>query len=112
MANFSPHANMRTHVVVVNAKNVVLTANKWRMKTYYRHSGWPGGIKSATAAELREKKPTEILRHAVHGMLPKNRLGEATMKRLRIFAGPEHRHKAQQPRPLDLMDPGSKREEA
>jgi len=102
LPNYTPHLDMKTHVVVVNAAQVKLTGNKWRDKTYYRHTGWPGGIRSATAEELQTKKPGQILRFAVQGMLAKNRLGRATMKRLRIFAGPEHQHKAQKPEPIDL----------
>ncbi len=102
LANFTPHVNMGTHVIVVNAGDIKLTGNKLSEKTYYRYTGWPGGIRSATAEEMQEKKPGEILRIAVKGMLPKNRLGRATMKRLRIFAGPEHTHQAQKPESLDL----------
>lgn len=100
MPNYTPHANMRTHVIVVNADKVVLTGDKWVEKKYYRHSNWVGGLREASARELREKKPTELLRIAVWGMLPKNRLGRATMSRLRLYASPEHPHAAQQPQPL------------
>ncbi len=99
---FTPHANMHTHVVVINAEKVRFSGNKLLEKKYYRHTNWPGGIKDATAKELLEKKPTEVLRHAVWGMLPKNRLGHATMKRLRLFAGPEHTHSAQKPEAIEL----------
>lgn len=99
---FAPHVNMRNHVVVVNADKVRFTGNKLADKKYYRHSGWIGGIKETSAEQMMAKKPTEVLRHAVWGMLPKNRLGHATMKRLRLFAGPDHHHQAQQPKPLDL----------
>jgi large subunit ribosomal protein L13 len=102
LPNFTPHVNMGTHVIVLNAGEVKLTGNKWSEKTYYRHTGWPGGIRSATAEEMQAKKPGEILRIAVKGMLPKNRLGSATLTRLRIFAGPEHNHQAQKPESLDL----------
>ena len=100
MTNFSPHVNMKTHVIVVNAEKVHLTGRKWDQKIYYRHSGWRGGLKSRTALELNKRKPGELVRVAVKGMLPKNRLGRATMKRLRIFAGEAHHHDAQKPVPL------------
>lgn len=99
---FTPHANMRNHVVVINADKVRLTGNKWADKTYYRHTGYIGGIKEITAEKLMIKKPTEMLRKAVWGMLPKNRLGHATMKRLRLFAGDDHCHSAQHPVVIDL----------
>ncbi|MFW6303695.1 MAG: 50S ribosomal protein L13 [Candidatus Sumerlaeota bacterium] len=100
---FSPHVNMRNHVVVINAEKVRFSGNKMNEKKYYRHSNWPGGIQEATPKQLLKQKPTEILRHAVWGMLPKNRLGRATMKRLRLFVGPEHHHAAQRPEPLELV---------
>ncbi len=100
---YTPHANMHNHVVVINADKVLMTGNKLLEKFYYHHSGWVGGIKATSAEKMLEKHPTEILRHAVWGMLPKNRLSHATMKRLRLFAGPEHDHKAQQPKPIELM---------
>jgi len=97
MPNFTPHVNMGTHVIVVNAEKVHLSGRKWDDKMYYRHSGWVGGIKETNATDLNTKKPGELVRLAVKGMLPKNRLGRATMTRLRIFAGPEHTHSAQKP---------------
>jgi large subunit ribosomal protein L13 len=100
---YTPHANMHAHVVVINAEKVRLTGKKWTDKIYYRHSGWIGGIRSITAEKLLEKKPTELLRKAVWGMLPHNRLGHATMTRLRLFVGPEHEHQAQKPVALDVM---------
>jgi len=102
LPTFSPHWDMGSHVVVVNADKAVLTGRKMRDKVYYHHTGYPGGIKSVTAEKLNERKPGEVLRKAVHGMLPKNRLGRVMRKRLRIFAGPTHRHAAQNPEPLDL----------
>jgi large subunit ribosomal protein L13 len=100
---YTPHANMHNHVVVVNADKIRLTGKKWTEKTYYHHSGWIGGIKSVTAEKLMEKKPTEMVRKAVRGMIPHNRLGEATMKRLRLYIGPEHDQQAQNPVPIDLV---------
>jgi large subunit ribosomal protein L13 len=100
MPTFTPHVNMKTHVIVVNAECVRLTGDKMKTKKYYRHSGWVGGIKETTAEKLNARKPGELVRMAVQGMLPHNRLGDATMTRLRIFAGPSHDHAAQKPEPL------------
>jgi len=103
LPTFSPHWDMGTHVVVVNADKALLTGNKWRDKVYYHHTGYPGGIRAATALQMHERKPGEILRIAVHGMLPKNRLGRKLHKHLRIFPGPQHTHQAQQPEVLPLQ---------
>jgi len=89
-------------IVVVNAEKVHLTGKKWDDKTYYRHTGYMGGIKSQTAKEVREKKPEELIRMAVKGMLPKNKLGRAQFKKLKVYAGSEHPHQAQQPQKLDI----------
>ncbi len=89
-------------VVVINAEKVRLTGKKWDDKIYYRHSGYMGGLKATTAREMREKKPEEIIRKAVKGMLPKNRLGRKQLKKLKVYAGGEHPHAAQQPEPLNL----------
>ncbi len=94
---FTPHLDMGDFVVVINAQKVRLTGKKWDQKVYYRHSGYPGGIKSCTAEELRQKKPEELIRHAVRGMLPKNRLGRKMLKKLKIYASEEHPHEAQTP---------------
>lgn len=102
LATYSPHWDMKAHVIVVNADKALLTGRKLREKVYYRHTGYPGGIRSISAQALNERKPGEVLRKAVHGMLPKNRLGRKLRTRLRIFAGPEHEHAAQKPEPLDL----------
>ena len=99
---FAPHADTGDHVIVVNADKVVVTADKASSKRYYRHSGYPGGIRHETYAELMSRKPTEAVRRAVRGMLPKNRLGRHMIRKLKIYAGPTHPHQAQQPRPLDL----------
>ena len=99
---FSPHWDMKAHVVVVNADKALLTGRKMREKVYYRHTRHPGGLRAITAQALSERKPGEILRKAIHGMLPKNRLGRLMRTRLRIFAGPDHTHKAQEPEPLEL----------
>jgi large subunit ribosomal protein L13 len=103
LPTFAPHWDMDTHVVVVNADKAVLTGKKMRDKMYYHHTGWPGGLKTASARTLSVEKPGEILRHAIHGMLPHTRLGRAMHKRLRIFAGPTHEHAAQMPEPLEFQ---------
>jgi large subunit ribosomal protein L13 len=89
-------------IIVVNADKIHLTGNKWDNKTYYRHSGYMGGIKSQTAKEIKEKAPEELIRMAVKGMLPKNKLGRAQLKKLKIYAGSKHPHQAQQPENLDI----------
>jgi large subunit ribosomal protein L13 len=99
---FTPHMKNGDFVVVVNAEKVVFSGKKPTEKVYYRYTGWPGGVKTATPRELLAKKPQEILRHAVWGMMPKTRLGRSLMKRLRIFAGPNHDHAAQRPQPVTL----------
>ena len=100
MPNYTPHANMRTHVIVLNADKVKLTGDKLLSKTYYWHTPYVGGIKSLSAEKMNEKHPGDLVRRAVQGMLPKNRLGNATMTRLRIFTGDTHNHAAQNPQPL------------
>ena len=99
---FTPHVDTGDAIVVVNAKKITLTGRKWDKKMYYNHSGYVGGLKETTARELNEKKPEELVRHAVKGMLPKNRLGRVLLKKLKIYAGPEHPHQAQQPEPLSF----------
>ena len=99
---FTPHADTGDFVIVVNADKIILTGKKWTDKSYYRHSGYPGGLKQTTAKEMLQKKPEEILRLAVRGMLPKNSLGRRQLKKLKIYAGPEHPHKAQQPERLEI----------
>lgn len=102
LPNFTPHANMKTHVIVLNADKVRMTKNKMQTKKYYRHTGWVGHIREATAEQINYKKPGDLVRRAVWGMLPNNRLGRATMTRLRIFSEGEHPHQAQQPQPLPV----------
>jgi large subunit ribosomal protein L13 len=87
---------------VVNAAKVVLTAGKAGSKLAYRHSGYPGGLRSRSYAEMLEHQPDEVIRRAVRGMLPRTRLGRAQLTKLKVYAGPEHPHQAQQPEPLDL----------
>ena len=101
-ATFTPHLDTGDHVIIVNAEKVVLTSNKAETKQVYRHSGYPGGIKSATYAELLDKKPEEAVRRTVRGMLPKNRLGRQMLRKLKVYAGPDHPHASQRPEPLVL----------
>lgn len=97
---FTPHVDCGDFVVVVNAEKIKLTGNKAAAKRYWRHSGFPGGIYSRTAEEVLERKPEDLIRKAVEGMLPRNRLGRQLAKKLKIYAGEQHPHSAQRPEPL------------
>ncbi len=97
---FTPHLDTGDHVVIVNADKVVLTSNKAEAKQVYRHSDYPGGIRSESYAELLDRKPAEAVRRTVRGMLPKNRLGRQMLRKLKVYAGPDHPHAAQRPEPL------------
>ena len=99
---FTPNADMGDSIIVINAEKIVLTGKKWKQKTYYHHSGYMGGIKSITAEKLLEKRPEDLIRHAVKGMLPKNRLGRKLMKKLRVYSGDSYPHTAQEPETLNL----------
>jgi large subunit ribosomal protein L13 len=99
---YAPHVDVGDHVIVVNADKVAVTSGKSQQKIYYRHSGFPGGIKAETFERLRERRPEAIVERAVRGMLPKNRLGRAMGKKLKVYAGPDHPHAAQQPKPLSF----------
>ncbi len=99
---YTPHIDSGDYVVVINAKNAVVTGNKETAKIYYRHSGFPGGIKDTTLAQVREKHPERIIENAVKGMLPKNKLSPERMKRLKIFAGSDHAHTAQTPEKVEI----------
>ncbi|MBV8563068.1 MAG: 50S ribosomal protein L13 [Actinobacteria bacterium] len=99
---FTPHVDTGDFVIVINAEKIQVTGNKLDQKRYYRHSGYPGGLRSRTLRDQLERRPTEVLRVAVRGMLPKNRLARQQLTKLKIYAGPEHPHGAQNPRPLDL----------
>jgi large subunit ribosomal protein L13 len=99
---YTRHCDTGDFVVVVNAEKVAVTGNKLRDKKYWRHSGYPGGIRSRSLGEQLERRPEEVLRKAVRGMLPKNSLGRAQLMKLKIYAGTEHPHAAQQPKPLRL----------
>jgi len=102
-ATFTPHLDTGDHVIVVNAAKVVLTGRKESFKTYYRHTHYPGGLRSRTFAEMRETRPEQIIEKAVWGMLPKNRLGRKLYTKLKVYAGPNHPHAAQKPTDLDLQ---------
>ena len=99
---FAPHMDTGDHVIIVNCDKIVLTAGKAEKKISYRHSGYPGGLRSTSYTELLAKKPQEAVRKAVKGMLPKNRLGAQMITKLKVYAGPDHPHSAQGPKPLDL----------
>ena len=99
---FAPHLDTGDHVIVVNASKVVLTSGKSDKKMVYRHSGYPGGIRATTYGDLLASKPEEAVRRSIRGMLPKNRLGRQMLKKLKVYAGPDHPHTAQQPQPLPI----------
>ena len=99
---YTPHLDTGDFVVVVNAEKIAVTGQKLDQKLYHRHSGYPGGLRSRTLREQLDRQPTEVLRRAVKGMLPRNRLSRAQLTKLKIYAGPEHPHAAQSPTPLDL----------
>ena len=97
---YTPHVDSGDFVIVVNAEKIVATGNKLDQKRYYRHSGYPGGLRSRTLREQLERRPTEVIRTAVKGMLPKNRLASRQITKLKVYAGPEHPHTAQNPTEL------------
>ena len=99
---FAPHVDTGDHVIVVNADKVVLTSNKAEDKLAYNHSGYPGGLRATSYAELLANQPTELVRRSVRGMLPKNSLGRRMLGKLNVYAGPDHPHAAQKPQPLEL----------
>ncbi len=101
-AEHTPHVDTGDFIIVVNADKVRVTGNKETRKKYYRHSGYPGGLKETSLEQLRESHPERIIESAVKGMLPKNPLGRAMYRKLKVYAGPEHPHAAQQPQPLEL----------
>lgn len=100
--SFTPHVDTGDFVVVVNAEKVKLTGKKWEQKMYYDHSGYPGGLNARTAETMRKTRPTEIIRRAVKGMLPKGPLGFGMIRKLKIYAGPDHPHEAQQPEKIEI----------
>ncbi|HWE69523.1 MAG TPA: 50S ribosomal protein L13 [Acidimicrobiales bacterium] len=104
---FAPHVDTGDHVIVINADKVVMTAGKAESKLAYRHSGYPGGLRSTAYSELLVERADEVVRNAVRGMLPRNRLGRQMIDKLKVYNGPEHPHAAQSPQPLEI--PGARR---
>jgi len=100
--NFTPHVDCGDNVVIINAEKISLTGKKWDQKEYVRHTGYPGGQRFTSVKQMLEKRPTDIIRRAVKGMLPKNKLGDVLIKNLFIYAGNEHPHQAQQPQKINL----------
>lgn len=107
---FAPHLDTGDHVVIINADKIVMTSSKAEQKFAYRHSGYPGGLRKTSYATLLESDPVELVTRAIRGMVPKNRLGRAQMEKLKVYAGPQHPHAAQDPQPYDV--PGARRENA
>jgi large subunit ribosomal protein L13 len=99
---FTPHVDTGDWIIVINADKVALTGRKWDQKNYYRHSGYIGSLKTITAKKLMEKRPEDLIRFAVKGMLPKNRLGRKLFKKLKVYSGDQHPHEAQQPEILKI----------
>jgi large subunit ribosomal protein L13 len=99
---YTPHIDTGDFVIVVNAEQIRVTGNKLADKRYYRHSGYPGGLKSRTLQEMLDRRPQEVIRLAVKGMLPRTRLGRKQLTKLKVYAGPDHPHAAQQPKQLEI----------
>jgi len=99
---FAPHLDCGDFIVVINAEQVHTTGRKLEQKKYYWHTGYPGGIKSKTLSQMLAQKPEQVIMKAVKGMLPKNRLGRKLLKKLKVYAGDQHPHQAQQPKPLEI----------
>lgn len=99
---YTPHCDVGDFVVVVNAEKIVVSGDKLRSKRYFRHSGYPGGIRSRSLAEMLDRRPEEVIRLAVKGMLPRNKLARKQLLKLKVYAGAEHPHSAQQPKPLEV----------
>lgn len=100
--DYTPHIDTGDFVVVVNAEKIKVTGDKMNSKIYWRHSGYPGGIRSRTLGEMLEKQPEEVIRKAVKGMMPRNKLGRAQLLKLKVYAGPEHKNHAQMPQPMEI----------
>ena len=99
---FTPHVDCGDYVIVINAEKIQVTGKKRKEKIYKRHTGYPGGLREISFEKLQEKKPEEIIRHAVKGMMPKGRLGRQMYKKLKVYAGPDHKHAAQKPESLEI----------
>jgi len=98
---YTPHCDVGDFVIVVNAEKVAVTGKKLEEKRYYRHSGYPGGLRSRSLAEMLDRRPEEVIRKAVKGMLPRNRLARQQLRKLKVYAGPDHPHEAQKPEPME-----------
>lgn len=105
---YTPHVDVGDFVVVINAEKIVVTGNKLEDKLYWRHSGYAGSIRSQSLGDLLERRPEEVIRRAVKGMIPRNRLGRQQLRKLKVYAGTEHPHQAQKPEPLEVETRGSK----
>ena len=99
---FTPHVDCGDYVIIINAEKVAVTGKKKHDKIYKRHTGYPGGLRELNFEQMMEKHPTEVVRHAIKGMMPKGKLGRQMFKKLKVYAGPEHNHAAQKPEPLDI----------
>jgi large subunit ribosomal protein L13 len=99
---YATHIDTGDFVIVINAEKAILTGNKEEAKIYFRHTGYPGGLKQETASKLRKRRPTQLVERAVWGMLPKSKLGKQMLRKLKVYAGGEHPHQAQQPKTLDV----------
>jgi len=99
---YTPHCDVGDFVIVINAEKIAVTGNKREDKLYYRHSGYPGGLRTRTLAEMLDRRPEEVIRKAVKGMLPRNRLARAQLRKLKVYAGPDHPHAAQKPEPMEI----------
>src|SRR5688572_10880900 len=99
---YTPHIDVGDFVIVVNAEKISVTGDKREQKRYYRHSGYPGGLRTRTLSEMLERRPEEVIRLAVKGMLPRNRLARQQLRKLKVYAGPDHPHTAQKPEPLEV----------
>ena len=100
--SYTPFLDVGDHVVIINAQKAVFTGNKLKDKIYYHHTGWPGGLKETTAEKLMQRFPERVLESAIRGMLPKNKLGRKMGKKLKVYGGADHPHKAQQPQPFEV----------
>ena len=99
---YTPHCDVGDFVIVVNAEKIAVTGKKREEKLYYRHSGYPGGLRTRTLNDMLERQPEEVIRKAVKGMLPRNRLARQQLRKLKVYAGPDHPHAAQQPKPMEI----------
>src|SRR6058998_60240 len=100
---YTPHCDVGDFVIVVNAEKISVTGNKREQKLYHRHSGYPGGLKTRTLDDMLERRPQEVIRLAVKGMLPRNRLARQQLRKLKVYAGPDHPHEAQKPEPMEMQ---------